>query len=113
MMAASWRQIVHEYSGLSLTLASDQLPAISGVERPMSKVRNGHYFGGIRKNVLVEDVVWHTFDPKARLSVWRAPSWSWASVDIQASYPEEFRDVGDTSRVKWLIPRAWNYFGSH
>ena len=58
MMAASWRQIVYEYSGLSLTLVSDQLLAISEIARAMSKVRNRPYYGGIWKNVLVEDMIW-------------------------------------------------------
>ncbi|KAI1115589.1 heterokaryon incompatibility protein-domain-containing protein [Nemania sp. NC0429] len=82
-----WRSLAMFYSGLALTIASDRLPAISGVARTFSEKTKSPYLAGLFKHMLLDDLLWATFDNrKPRPLEWRAPSWSWASIDTHISY---------------------------
>lgn len=88
-----WRQIVVEYSPLALTVPSDKLPALSGLAEKMRSSTKQTYLAGLWKETLALDLLWYidsqyALTPRrARLpSVWRAPSWSWASIDGQIMY---------------------------
>jgi hypothetical protein len=76
-----WRDIVEQYAKLDLTIDNDVFPAISGLARQMERYRKDQYFAGLWKNSFVGDLMWKIATSKPRPRTWRAPSWSWASVN--------------------------------
>jgi len=93
----AWRDLIEEYSQLSLTVSSDKLHAVAGLKTDMAARRDpdAKYAFGIWTDSLKMDLVWKAFvgpGTKARRSYrtgnWRAPSWSWASVDAEIMWPQ-------------------------
>jgi len=89
----NWRYIATLYSALRLTFSKDKLPGLSGTATQMQSLRpDDRYLGGIwRSNALV-DMQWvrETTSPHSRTKrpdKWRCPSWSWAAIDGNISYP--------------------------
>ena len=80
-----WRMIVAIYTRANLTRESDKLPALSGISGLFQHVLQDSYLAGLWRKSLVFDMAWSHADPGRRVltrpSVYRAPSWSWASVD--------------------------------
>ncbi|EKJ77736.1 hypothetical protein FPSE_02234 [Fusarium pseudograminearum CS3096] len=76
----SWYQLLATYGGRKLTKASDKLPAVSGLASIMSERLNDEYVAGHWRSLLITELPWQPGDCK-RVPEYRAPSWSWASVD--------------------------------
>lgn len=77
-----WHQVVKEYSQLSLTYGQDIFPALSGMAKQMQQRSNDVYLAGLWKATLLDDLCWYNVSSvKEKRRVWRAPTWSWASVD--------------------------------
>ncbi len=80
----TWRDFVMTYTELNLTFQKDMLPALSGVAKLTSTMRPGdRYLAGLWEGSLIDDLAWYTDymrESKPRPEVYRAPSWSWASV---------------------------------
>jgi Heterokaryon incompatibility protein (HET) len=86
-LAWRWRTMVSEYSGLKLTRASDRLPAFSGVATQMMRYRKSKYLAGMWLDSITDDLLWRTQTP-GRPEEWRAPSWSWASVNSTIAFAD-------------------------
>jgi hypothetical protein len=87
-----WRQMVVQYSPLSLTYASDKLPAFSGLADEMQRNSGQEYLAGLWRDTLILDMCWYR-DQKTTQSSdvsKRAPTWSWASVDGPIRYSLHF-----------------------
>jgi Heterokaryon incompatibility protein (HET) len=85
-MNDKWRKLVHEYVELDLTYESDRLPALSGLAKHIKKTYGrGRYLAGLWEDSLFEDLMWWIREEDVhatrRSKEWRAPSWSWASVE--------------------------------
>jgi len=84
--AKIWMDIVRQYTLRNLTLPSDKLAALSGIAQSLSQ-RLGRYYAGLWSRLLPWSLLWDVdrsgMKDKQfhRPAVWRAPSWSWASVD--------------------------------
>ena len=66
----------------NLTYSKDKLPALSGLARCISKTRPGdQYLAGVWKSEIPGNLLWGVEKDSTRPSTYRAPSWSWASVD--------------------------------
>lgn len=82
-----WRDIVHNYTGRSLGKASDRLVACGALAKAFHGVLCSDYLAGLWRHTLLQDLLWYTRDQEGepgrahRLMEYRAPSWSWASVD--------------------------------
>jgi hypothetical protein len=92
-----WEDVVRVYSGLDLSLPSDKLPALSGLAQKMARYKNGRYLAGIWEGDLPLNLLWYVGNRSVRhgnifdsLDSWRlgtrpatyrAPTWSWASLD--------------------------------
>lgn len=77
-----WNNLVREYSNCRLTKASDKLPAFAGIANLFKDVTGDQYLGGMWRSSLVEQLNWWVDQPRVRISTeYRAPSWSWASLD--------------------------------
>ena len=89
-----WSNIVMHYSHLSLTFGKDKLPALAGAAREVANQQGsklGTYLAGCWEHTLLIDLSWAiaTFDAPGRSDPWRAPTWSWMSVDC-AIHPGMF-----------------------
>ncbi len=84
----NWRRIAEVYSQCQLTKHCDKLPALSGIASAVSAVRKGDiYLAGLWKNSLALDLAWKTEWTKSMAPTeYRAPSWSWASIDGRIEY---------------------------
>jgi hypothetical protein len=84
----SWFEAVHYYSQGKLTKASNKLAALSGVAERVQETTKLEYLAGLWKENLPLDLLWYVIRPYGRgitnyerPSEYRAPTWSWASVD--------------------------------
>ncbi|KAH6854807.1 heterokaryon incompatibility protein [Chaetomium sp. MPI-CAGE-AT-0009] len=105
-----WRDLVEEYSKRCLTKKTDKLSAISGLakllmEAPQKRqpeIESGirvprltadDYKAGLWKSTFISDLAWRVVPPGLEDSgpiPYRAPSWSWASVDGPVQFPSPF-----------------------
>lgn len=93
-----WLSLIENYSERKLSNPEDKLSAIGGLARILSERTKSAYFAGLWQHHIYEDLCWRTYEYEERLENWiavkgrmlgqakrspsyRAPSWSWASVD--------------------------------
>lgn len=77
-----WRLIVEFYSRRKLTNQDDKLKAISGLEELVKSKFLEQYIAGVWRSDILKQLFWFTDDPSSsRQAVYRAPSWSWASIN--------------------------------
>jgi hypothetical protein len=86
-----WNSLINKYGGLALTYNSDKLPALAGIARVYGEKLGDQYVAGLWRKTLVQELYWSVHSAQ-RLSYYRAPSWSWASLDGEP-------DVGFLSRL--------------
>ncbi|KAI8964485.1 HET-domain-containing protein [Daldinia sp. FL1419] len=83
----TWKDVIETYSGCKLTFSEDKLVALSGLAKRMGGAMgrdspdNNIYLAGLWKHHLPGALLWRTKVPGRRPSSYRAPSWSWASLD--------------------------------
>ncbi|KIN07080.1 hypothetical protein OIDMADRAFT_150338 [Oidiodendron maius Zn] len=96
-IATTWRNIVKQYSGLSLSFQKDMLPALSGLAKICLQMRPGdRYLAGLWEQSLIDDLAWnpcYNLPTKPRPEVFRAPSWSWASVTESVMFGESSDEI--------------------
>ncbi|KAH6679264.1 heterokaryon incompatibility protein-domain-containing protein [Halenospora varia] len=83
-LSGIWDTIVSLYTGGKLTFASDKMVAISGIAQKVSEESGDVYLAGMWRKDIELQILWCQVSPGRRLkrgSEYRAPSWSWASVD--------------------------------
>ena len=87
-IAAEWRWMVQSYSSMDLTRPNeDKLAAIGGVAKYIARLINDEYIAGFFRRSFLSHITWRrvpTYEESQHLTrpaAWRAPSWSWASVD--------------------------------
>ncbi|TGO55041.1 hypothetical protein BOTNAR_0253g00190 [Botryotinia narcissicola] len=77
-----WPQIVELYSAANLTYGKDKLPALSGIAKLLFDENGDQYLAGIWRIKIEEQLCWALARSKAsKRPLWRAPSWSWASIN--------------------------------
>jgi hypothetical protein len=78
----AWHELVQEPTQYDLTYSGDISPAIQGLAKRMHLECGCAYYAGIWETHLHADVLWRSMGREGicRSSTWRAPSWSWASV---------------------------------
>lgn len=120
-----WARVVEMYSRMNLTMAKDKLIALSGIAELMStnilgsKEEPARYVAGLWDKYLESQLLWRvepifirhnrTFQqPGRRPQDYRAPSFSWASVDAQTgirSQPGNGITYGEVTDRDLLIER--------
>ena len=81
-----WDTLVSAYSSMNLTKGEDRLIAIQAIAEAMQAAVRDRYIAGLWESRIVEDLLWRV-DPTilnqttSRPVQWRAPTWSWASLD--------------------------------
>ena len=77
-----WQNTVRDYSRMKVTFEEDKLPALAGLASRFSKMKNSDvYLAGLWRTHLPLHLMWELEGPATRPTTWRAPSWSWASLD--------------------------------
>lgn len=88
-----WNDILKIYANCALTNPSDKFVAISGVAKNFANTVGDEYLAGLWRGNFVNGLLWQVLDPdtamrrgeeywpSVRPEQYRAPSWSWASVD--------------------------------
>jgi hypothetical protein len=89
-----WYRYVQEYSYLELSNPEDKLPALSGLAIEINKSTGDEYLCGLWRSQLLRELMWSHYPlGRSRPAIWRAPSWSWSSVNNQITFsrmpPEE------------------------
>jgi hypothetical protein len=109
---ALWRaSIVPAYAKLSLTKESDRLVALSAIATEIQLRTKDVYLAGLWKRDLLLGLLWRSSSGKVvpepgRLQTkYRAPSWSWASIET-ASLVAETRASLKTIQLKYLMHSA-------
>ncbi|RYN15891.1 hypothetical protein AA0119_g12215 [Alternaria tenuissima] len=76
-----WKSVITIYTELQLSYPTDKLVALGGLAKRFAQ-SDDEYLPGIWSQTLIEDLTWltRTLSGEPKL-LWRAPSWSWASVD--------------------------------
>lgn len=88
----AWHRIVEQYSTRALTMPGDKLPAISGIASKIRKATHSDYLAGLWKSNLASDLLWQRVLPTSfdedlhALETWRAPSFSWSSLNAPVTY---------------------------
>lgn len=77
-----WPNIVKSYSGTQLTYGRDKLIALAGISRQIGKKIEGNYLAGLWEADLLGQLLWRGFGAQHRRPTYRAPSFSWASIDL-------------------------------
>lgn len=96
--AAYWWSHIYQYTRCQLSDPTDKLPAIQGLATRMApELRLGSYIAGMWEKSLIFDLGWWTSPRGTRPAAWRAPTWSWASIDGKV-----YNDV----HAKWWTPLA-------
>jgi hypothetical protein len=83
-----WVETVAQYSRCNLTKAGDKLIAISGIAKWLQQKTNDRYINGLWWKNIEHLLLWSTESgSNQRPEMYRAPSWSWASVDGPVRWP--------------------------
>ena len=88
----AWHRVVEKYSRRDLTIQTDKLPAVSGIAGKIQKATSSKYLAGLWEDNFAFDLLWSTSTialPDARyfaLDTYRAPTFSWASLDTPVAY---------------------------
>jgi hypothetical protein len=88
-----WRDFVGDYSARALTNSTDKLPAVAGIARALGKQSSMTYMAGLWKEDFLSGLFWFREQDTDTLTPpqqYRAPSWSWASVDGRIEYSPSF-----------------------
>lgn len=91
-----WQACVNQYMRRSLTFASDFLPALSGIITHLQERGLGRNLAGLWENILLHELAWKVSSVQIRTEPPRAPSWSWARMQLRDS---------DTAEVEFLSNR--------
>jgi hypothetical protein len=90
-----WYSVVQQYSGLNASHPSDKFPALSGIaEHFHAKLQCG-YLAGLWRTYLLRGLQWVVSDGNkaCRRLPYRAPTWSWASLDKLSSTASQHHGI--------------------
>lgn len=89
-----WYSLLRTYGDRKLTFPSDKFPALSGVANIYAGLLDDEYVAGIWRKTLIEGLCWQSLSCTS-VEEYRAPSWSWASVDgtTATGFISRHRDV--------------------
>ena len=111
-----WHRLVEEYSRLQLTHEMDIFPAVSGVSRRFQEAWKSKSLAGLWMKSLPCDLLWYVdvHDPIygpgpvqwGRPWSWRAPTWSWASVNSPVRFIDTSHGLEPCCEVKEAVCEA-------
>jgi hypothetical protein len=86
-----WYHSVSVYSDRRLTFEFDKLPALAGIASRIYDITKDEYLAGHWRRELERSLFWRleiadNNGPPSRVKQYRAPSWSWASVNARTNF---------------------------
>ena len=97
-----WEHVVVDFTARRITDPKDKLPALAGLASCFAARTGDAYVAGCWRRDILYDLCWmagsdarvterhhRELPPTTRCPSWRAPSWSWASVDGPVWFPSE------------------------
>lgn len=85
----AWKTCVQNFSQCALTMERDKLPAVSGIAREL-QFPDDQYLAGLWRNGLISQLTWQRIEGSLKvnetLKKYRAPSWSWASINGEVEF---------------------------
>lgn len=85
-----WVRLVYSFTERNLTSQTDRLNAIGGIAELFANLLNTRYLCGIwdtKGDEFLKQLLWTAHgDKSGQRKVYRAPSWSWASLECQTGY---------------------------
>ena len=119
--AQRWQDLMAPYSRCELTYSRDKLIALDGISSYIMLARPGDtYASGMWRSTALYDLPWRRFDDDREMfpidrTSYRAPSWSWASVDGEVDFPLEpdvyLKVLQHYAEVKELISPSMSQTG--
>ena len=118
--AIDWPTIIRDYCARHLTYENDKLPALSGLANAIYQRPGDQYLAGLWKGSFLQDLLWaheHMFfenkTPRSRPKVYRAPSWSWASLNGNVYFPGLYLERTEYSTLLdyQVVASGENQFG--
>lgn len=110
-----WLSTIEDYSAREFSHTADKLPALSGLATALTKATGDAYYAGLWRNHILEDLHWRVYARnEKRIQVpggfahvlgeqlctamrpaeYRAPTWSWASIDAKIKFiPLDFERI--------------------
>lgn len=101
-----WTAIVKQFSKANLTDGTDKLPALSGIAKHQYEGTGEDYLAGMWKQDLVRQLGWSTARGERRPE-WRAPTWSWASIDTETTLRSYLVGEQHAADVYVQVLHAW------
>jgi hypothetical protein len=101
-----WTSLVENYTRRKLTYPEDRLPAIGGIAQKLRDAWEDEYYAGIWKGSFIDLLAWRRNRKSIPgqytvLEKYRAPSWSWASVEGPIEYAYSWRvPIGNLRNLK-------------
>ena len=97
----AWERIVTAYTACNLSFGSDKLVALSGIAASVKSVLMGgdDYLAGMWRRDIDRQLLWWVNKPVARPQDYRAPSWSWASIDGSVSPHYDYQTRGKSQLI--------------
>jgi len=92
--ASKWHRIVKLYTQRTLTFPKDKLPAIGGAASIMPQAQRSAYAAGLWVESILVDLLWQVMPVQGEKVITytadeqKAPSWSWASVNLGVVWSE-------------------------
>ena len=91
-----WSRVVIAFSCGALTVEQDKLPALAGIAQRMAGLLDDQYLAGLWRKFIVDELCWSATvqnrglqEQPFRPTKYRAPSWSWISVEGQIT-PDDY-----------------------
>ena len=130
-----WLGLVENYSRRYLTVSNDKLSAVAGIARVIAEETGDLYLAGVWADHLPEDLFWRVYPRQERIiqgpsihsdvpvkgevlgavvqpAEYRAPSWSWASIDAPIKYiPLSYSNLVCRVRNCFVTPSSLDDFG--
>jgi Heterokaryon incompatibility protein (HET) len=78
-----WHRIMRKYSTTNLSRPSDMLVALAGLAKPLQERFQLTSSFGLWREFLLRDMLWYVRGGRGDPTRDRAPTWSWASIDVR------------------------------
>jgi len=100
----TWKELVKEYTSRDLSNPNDRLLAISGIATTLGERSKDLYLAGLWLRDFPSALLWEIASPlDPRPNNYRAPSWSWGSVDGLVTFPIDLDSDPDLKLLSYSV----------